>query len=141
MAPSVGVQFERDCALIDTKAHCDEYGDDVLFHLREEAQVSRGRLGSIKGESGSTDKTIKAFPVEYAPDKHRLERAGLFEEAEVAVWTPALSWTQEGVAFEDIDLRRATVEVGGHVYSIGQKSRASQFADTHLYWTFGLVRK
>jgi hypothetical protein len=138
---SEAVAHERDDAKTDALDTCQERGVTATFRLRDEAQVSRDRYGSIKGDSSSQLVEVPVYPLEMQPDRNRLQRAGLFQAAQAIAWTPSKAWEDAGVAWGDIDLRRATVEVAGQAWSLTEKGRASQFADSFLYWTFGLERK
>jgi hypothetical protein len=138
----VGVYHERYCAMVDNKAIKDERGSKVLFSIREEENVSRGRYDSIIQRSQGTPADIKQFfscwPVIFNPSPQQLEAAGLDGKAEVLITTAKLDWNNLGIDYKEIDLTRYTVKVRGQTYKIRDKSLSSPFGEDYLDINFGL---
>jgi hypothetical protein len=122
---------------------CKEIGTILQFVLRIEDDVDRDDYESIKAYQDATTRTfsICAMDVLYQPNQHRLERAGLYEEAEVAIKTPTKCWLDAGVDFRDIDIKRTTVEINGETYKIREKNREQVIVGTvPMFYVFGLVK-
>ena len=138
----VGVQLERDGALVDVENIINEYGEDVVFRVRGESDVTRDEYNSIKTSAVTVDVKyeLKAFPIEYQPNQKQVEKAGLRERHYCQMWTATKSWTDRGLDFEQIDIKKTTCIIKGMRYEIKEKSYISSFGDVNLYVTFGLNR-
>lgn len=137
------VSLEGLHAQQDAQEACRQYGQRIQVRLRAEQNVQRDEYKSIKARP--TNKTASgsfyAYPIQYQPTERQLEKAGLRERTDVAVWAPLLDFTDLGFDFKDIDATRSTVIVDGEEYQIKDKARASQFAGAWLYITLGLSKK
>ena len=140
---SVGVYHERVCAQADIKRMVDERGDLVKFNYRTEDDVDRDPYGSIeKRKTPAAPLLFRAFPVEFSPSQKKLEKAGIVEECDVLIYTAMQDWRNNGIGFADIEFAtRNTVELQGESYEIKSKGLSSQFSDSFLYLTFGLVKR
>ncbi len=105
-----------------------------------ESGVTRDRYNSIEKLSQATPWDFKALPVDYSPSRYRLEAAGLLEESEVSIWIPTYYFFLKDMAFEDVDMKRTSIYLSDSMYNIREKSKASHFAGSFLYYTFGLYR-
>ena len=136
-----GVSHEAQCAIIDAKQVIEMYGHPLTIRVRTEAQVQRDRYNTVKQLNAITPIEIKAYPVDFQPNRYRLEAAGLFEEAEVLITTSMYDWIEAGFDFESIDIKRTSVYLRDSMYLIKEKGLSSQFMDSYLYVTFGLYRE
>lgn len=136
-----GVSLEQRNALLDAQAHCNEYGSLVTFRTRTEAQVTRGRYGTIKENVQSTDREVRCFPIDFQPNTKRIREAGLFEEVQLIAWSPTQSWIDLEIAFEELEVTRMTVLLSGSTYTVREKGLASMLGDRYLYITWGLWRE
>jgi hypothetical protein len=127
-------------ALCDVYSEVSLWGHDVQLRVRTEADVTRDRYNSVKTQETVTPIDLKAMPIDFQPNRYRLEKAGLFEEAEVSIWIPSYAFLLQSLPFEDIDLRRCSFYITGSLYNIKEKSRVGQFQNSWLYYTFGLAR-
>ena len=143
-----GVLLEYDHALYDAQAWAREYGIAVVIHVRGEPNVSRDDYNSIAGRpSDSVTLTLNAASVEYQPTRYKLEKAGLREECDATVWVAMQDLTDNGLAFDDLEVKRMTVDLqaipgesNGNRYEIREKSRAGAFGPGFVYVTLGLRR-
>lgn len=137
------VNLEGLHAQLDAQEYCRQYGQLVTVKLRNEPDVKRDEYNSIK--SRPTNKTATgtfgAYPVQYQPTERQLEKAGLRERCDVAIYLPVLDFKDLGYDFVDIDATRSTVIVDGEEFQIKDKARSSQFGGLWLYITLGLSRK
>lgn len=140
---SCGVNLEGRHAQIDAQALCREYGQRVQVRVRDESNVDRGAYNSIKSRptNNTASGVFGAYPVQYQPNERQLEKAGLRERCDVAVYIPVLDFEDLGYGFADIDATRSTVILDNEEYQIKDKARASQFGGVWLYFTLGLSRK
>jgi len=135
-------------ALRDVQDVAAAYGTPVSVKLRLESGVRRDSLGTIVSRDLLPIAPMMAYPVERSPDRRKLERAGLREEVEVAIWTPAKSWVDAGLfdmdeigdTFEAIDVTRATVVLDGTEWKVTEKGIPSRIGRFPLYVTLGLKR-
>jgi hypothetical protein len=130
-------------ALCQIQEVCKSWGALIEITVRDESQVSRDDYESIKQyyDAISSTFTICAFPIDYQPDRHRLDRAGLFQESEVLITTPTKCWLDNGLSFLDIDIKRTTVQLGDESYKVREKGRQQVINLTPLYYTFGLYKE
>ena len=136
--------FEASCAQLDVQAALREYGATITAHIRTEADVVRDNYNSIKSrptDQTPTDATFCAFPIQYQPNEKQLEKAGLREKVDVAVYTAAQDWIDAGWDFNKLDIKRTTVIVDGEEFEIRDKARVSQFQNVWLYFTLGLSKR
>ena len=72
---AIGVDLERDTALLDTKWMIDERGEKINIYERGESNVTRGKYNSIKvKETDTVELTINALP-QLNPTEKQLEKA------------------------------------------------------------------
>jgi hypothetical protein len=141
MISSRGPNLEQKYALTDAEELIKEYGKKLTFKLRTETQVERDRYNSIRRSVGTDSVDVYVYPLEMQPNTKQLERAGFIEQHEALAWTPAKTWIDKKIDFEDIDIARMTVVVDGITYEVAEKGRSSQFLGQYLYYTFGLRRR
>lgn len=141
----IGVELERDHALLDTQAICQERGIDIIIRLRTEDEVVRDKYGSIKKRDTAYDEiSCRAYPCNFNATDEQKRDAGLREETQTVIYTAMQDWIDNGYDLKrlnDIDLLRATVIVNEVTYEIKDKNLVSQFFDTFLYVTLGLNRR
>lgn len=127
-------------ALCDVYAEVAQWGHTVSARIRTESDITRDRYNSIKTQAAVTVIEMRAMPIDFQPNRYRLEKAGLVEEVEVSVWIPSYYFLLESMEFEAIDIRRTSFYITGSMYNVKEKSRVGQFQDQWLYFTFGLAR-
>jgi hypothetical protein len=145
---SGAVSFEYQAGLIDTQAMAAEYGQACTIHIRNEGQVARDDYGSIIGRpADSVVMNLNAAMMDYQPTRRQLEKAGLREECDMTIWIAMQDFTDAGLAFDDLELKRMTVDIApipgetnGNRYEVQEKSRAGSYANGYLYITLGLKR-
>ena len=137
----LGVAAEKACALADAEAVIDEYGDDIIIRVRDESQVTRDRYNWIKRKTGQTEICIRAFPIDFNPTEHAIERAGLrFQEFSAVCWTAINAWRRFGLEFDEIEISpRTTVQVGRRLYELRDVASTGQLMDTDIYLALGLA--
>lgn len=124
-----------------------QFGTSIILKLFGESDIVRGSLGTIQRRP-TTGVTIKAYPVERQPDARKLEKAGIREEVDVVIWTPAQSWIEAGIveddrlgeSFASIDMTRSTVILDGQEWKIADKGFATRIGDKPIHITLGLKR-
>jgi hypothetical protein len=136
-----GVDLEQLHALLDTKEIIDQRGDSINVKVRGEDNVIRDRYNTIKKLSDVTSLAFNAYPIDFNPNKYRIEKAGLFEESELLLYTATADWFNAGYTFDTINIKRTTIYVRDQMYVIKEKGLASQFGDVWLYITFGLYKE
>lgn len=122
---------------------CIEIGTVVKFILRNETDISRDDYNTITDYKKALTKEyeICAMNITYNPDNQELTRAGLYETSEVTISTPTKCWIDNGLVYNDIDIKKTTVVLGGEVYKIQEKGREQIITGTTpLFYTFGLVK-
>jgi hypothetical protein len=141
MTINVAAQLERDGALLDVQLEVDIYGDELKLRVRDENKVDRDTYNSIKQRDvPTTEILVKAYPITFNPNQHQIEKAGLRESVDVMAYVPMKNFTDNSLAFEDIDMIRSSVILRGIKYWIKDKTYTSQFLDTYLYILLGLRR-
>jgi hypothetical protein len=136
-----GISEEKRDALIDTQMICQERGRLVKISNRIESDIVRDNYNSIKRRKVITGLTCYAYPVEFSPTEHQLEKAGVKENVDVLVYTSMQDWIDAGLTYEGLEVIRMTVDIDGCRYAIKAKNQYSQFADTYLYITLGCVKE
>jgi hypothetical protein len=136
----VGVQLEREHAMIDAKNLIDEYGGDIEIVLAAESEVARDKYNSIQKRDAVKSFKLKAHPIVDNPTTQILEKAGLREACEVMIGTAALDWRLQGIVLQEIEITRLTVYLDGEKYRIKDFTRQSRFADSYLYVNLGLAK-
>jgi hypothetical protein len=142
------VQAEYVNALIDTQALEAEQGQPVQINYRLEGQVTRDSYGSIIARAaGSIVMVQNAATITYQPVRRELEKAGLREECEILVYVAMQDFIDQGLTFDDLEIKRMTIDVGaipfennGNRYEVKEKAKAVSFGNGYLYITFGLKR-
>lgn len=142
---TVGLEHERDQALIDARDIIRERGQVVKIRLHVEGKIERDEFNTIIKRDVVQTPGIDfySFPVIFNPTDKQLEEAGIREKTEVLIKTSMLDWTDAGYTLDtlkDIDSVRATVIIGGAKYEIRDKALDSQYGDTYLYIHLGLNR-
>ena len=127
--------------MCDAKQVMEEYGMPIRVRVRDESEVVRDRYQTIKRFDSITPYDFKAYPVDFSPNRYRLQAAGLFEEVEVLIYTSMWDWLNIGFTFSQVDIERTSVYMMDNMYNIREKGLASQFAESYLYVTLGLWRK
>ena len=142
------VQAEYVNALIDTQMVEAEQGQPIQINYRLEGQVTRDSYGSIVGRAaGLVVMAQNAASITYQPVRRELEKAGLREECEVIVYVAMKDFVDQGLTFDDLEIKRMTIEIGaipfesnGNRYEVKEKAKAVSFGNGYLYVTFGLKR-
>lgn len=141
MSPLVGPSCERDDALRDAQAVCQEYGMPVTLRVRGETGVRRDLYGSIKNRTEDSDGlTIGSMPFIFNPNRRDLERAGLREASDAVAYLATKDLTDNGLNFDTLDAERTTVSVSGVQHRIVEKGQHSHFLDAALYVVLSLKR-
>jgi hypothetical protein len=135
-----GVKLDQRDALADVQQVCTEMGRLVKISLRDEQDITRDAYNSIKRRTNVTGLSCYAYPVEFSPTEHQMEKAGIKENVDVQIYTAQQDWIDAGLRYEDIEVIRSTVELEGCRYQVKAKNQTSQFSDTYLYITLGLVK-
>jgi hypothetical protein len=135
-----GVSEEKRDALIDTQMICQERGRLVKISLRDEQDITRDAYNSIKRRTNVAGLSCYAYPIEPSPTEHQMEKAGVKENVDSIIYTAMQDWIDAGLNYEDIEVIRSTVELEGCRYQVKAKNQTSQFSDTYLYITLGLVK-
>jgi hypothetical protein len=140
----VSVSLELATARLDVQRTAHEYGEPVTVRFRGEGDVVRDTLGSVKSrKAGNPSFTVYAYPRISNPDDRQLSKAGIREQAEGLIWTPAADWDDAGYPFAKIDTERVTFVIDGEQYRIsGTPSRnlSGLFGGGYLYYNFGIKR-
>lgn len=142
---TIGIQHEKELALIDARDYCWERGKQIKLRLHEEQTITRDRFGSIKKRdlAASPELTFYAYPITFNPTDKQMEESGIREKTQVIAYTAMLDWTDAGytlTTLKDLDSIRMTVIIESAKYEIRDKALNSQFSDTYLYVVLGLNR-
>jgi len=141
MTINVAAQLERDGALLDVQLEVDIYGEELKLRVRDETKIDRDSYNSIKQRDlPGTEILVKAYPINFNPNQHQIEKAGLKEMVDVMAYIPMKNFSDNSIFFEDIDLIRSSVILRDIKYWIKDKTYTSQFLDTFLYILLGLRR-
>lgn len=127
---------------------CNQYGTPLDIKVRGESAIRRDSLGAIISRDISPRMTMYAHPVERSPDRRKLDKAGLREEVDVAIYTPLQAWVNAGIidldrlgdTFEAIDMTRWTVIMDGIEWKLSDKGLSVRVGALPLYVTLGLRR-
>jgi hypothetical protein len=137
----VDLVWDRISGQTDIYNLIDERGDIIKVLFRDESDVSRDSYNSILKRNQNKVIFMKAYPITFQPNSHQLEKAGLRQTCDVLVYTPYLSWNNEGINFEDIEYEgRTRVVLRGNEYEIKEKGVESQLGDSFGYITLGLFK-
>ena len=147
-----GVAAEFLQALQDAQAITAEYGNPVVFNVRQEGQVGRDSYNSIKSRATPVAPwpfSVNAASITYTPSRKQVEKIGLRELHDVTIKCAVQDFMDIGIAFDDIETIRTTVEISpinpgessGATYEIKEKSRTGAYANGYLYYAFGLARR
>jgi len=143
----VSVQSEKAASLLQVqrtaRLRCQT---PLVVFLRGESGVVRDQYKSITQFVQAGGKLIYAWPIIYDPNERELIQAGVFEQCDVVAWTPTKEWTDQGIAFRQIDPVRATVLIQNSddvtlEYKIRSRGRTSRFGDTDLQIVLALVKR
>ena len=142
---TVGLEHEKDQALIDARDIIRERGQIIKIRLHVEGKIERDEFNTIikKDTTQTPGIDFYSFPVIYNPTDKQLEEAGIREKTQVLVKTAVQDWIDNDFTVDtlkDIDSIRATVIIGGAKYEIRDKNLDSQYQDTFLYIHLGLNR-
>ena len=142
------VLLEYNNALRDTQNTAREYGNPIVVWVRGEADVNRDEYGGIKSRDLGQQITMSTSTIDYEPSKYKLEKAGLRSACDVMIVTAMKDWIDEGLAFDDLEIKRMTVrisaapgEANGTLYDVREKSRVNKFANGYLGISMGLSRR
>lgn len=135
------VSAEAACAKLDVSREIKLYGFPFEFLVRDESTVKRDIYKSVRYRDSAPVFDFKAFPVNYNPSQRQLEKAGLRQQAEVTIHTAVLDWENYGLGFDDIDIERSTINLGGQMYEVKEKALVGQVGPVLVYISFGLVRR
>lgn len=135
-----GIAHDCRLALRDVSETCRAVGAELEFRVREESDITRDRYNTISRRQ--SERALRLYGLlETNPSQNQREAAGLFEESEVTVWTASEDWRFSGLDFQDIDIKRTSVVVGGAAFEVAEKGRRGQCQDRFLWYTFGLRRR
>ena len=106
-------------------------------HIGEDPVLHTGRF-SLEGSAlGNVRRQVR-----------KLEKAGLRSACDVMIVTAMKDWIDEGLAFDDLEIKRMTVrisaapgEANGTLYDVREKSRVNKFANGYLGISMGLSRR
>lgn len=135
---NTGVTLEENNILDDVKFLVREYGKSFTIYDESESTVTRSRYGAIKKTSKGAGLTLYADPLEFDPDKDRLELAGIYEEVNVIAWISMKEWLDLGYSYSDFDNIRFRAEIDGNEYEIKDKNRVNKYGSVYTYITLGL---
>ncbi len=149
---NVGINFEIQLALLDTKKVILQYGTLVEFHgmrtlptiggepeIGENSEILRDKYGSII-DRNKTPVVLHAYPIDYSPSSKQLIGLGMTEQIDATIYLSTLQITEKGYIFEDFDTIKTTVIINDVEYKIKDRRKTSQFASTYLYVVLGLKR-
>jgi hypothetical protein len=136
----MGIHLDQRDALADVQQVCQEMGQLVKISLRDEQDITRDSYNSIKKRANVTGLFCYAYPIEFSPTEHQMEKAGIKESVDVLLYTAQQDWIDAGLTYEGIEVIRTTVEIAGCRYQVKAKNQFSQFSDTYLYITLGAVK-
>lgn len=143
------VSLEYLHALQDSQAWAWEYGHPITVHVRGESNVTRDSYSSIeKRQSDTKTLSINAAEVTYQPSKYKVEKVGLRDVCDVMITISMQDLTDNGLAFDDLEVKRMNVEVSaipgesnGNTFDVREKARTGQFGNGFLYVSLGLSRR
>ena len=146
-----GVTLEFYEALRDVQATVREYGNPIIFRLRQEGNITRDEYQSIASRPSDLSPGplyMNAIGMNYNPTERQLEKVGLREKGDLILKTSMMDWMDAAVSFDEIDITRCTVDVlafpgdlAGATYEVKDKSRTNGFALGFLYIAFSLSRR
>jgi hypothetical protein len=120
----------------------DEIGMPIVYYSRGESSVQRDKYDSLKRRTVVDGINMYAYPVTYNPIDKDLKKAGLREKVDVLIYTAMRDWNNNNINPEvDINAARASFKIRERTFTIKEYGLISQFQDTFLYATFGLVRR
>jgi len=134
------VNLEVKYAKIEARNVINERGQLINIFLKKESDIVRDEYGSII-QSGPASFDMYAFPVTYNPSRREIEKAGLFEESTLLIYTAKLTWEDYSIDFKDIDAIVSHIEISGEKFLINEKGRAGNHANDFYYITFNLSKE
>ena len=141
MTNSLGIQLESELCSKDVQQTVNDYGQLIDVYLRHESTVTRDRYGSIKTFSAVPDFSIAAFPINVNPTSDQMEKAGLREKTDLILWTAQQDWTNNNIAFRDLDHERATFNYDGQMFILQTKNQTQKIGNVYMYFVLGLNKK
>lgn len=144
MTIPIRITHEQWGALVDVQNTVNEYGDDVTVDFRGETDITRDKYNSIVQNVGVATPPryeLKAWPVEYQPNRKQVEKAGLREDCQVTVWLATKDLLDRNISFDGIETEKMSVFLDGNEYGVNEKGKAMIFANIHLYITLGLFKR
>ncbi len=134
------VDLEICYAKEEAKYVIDERGQAIKIFLNSNSSIFKDSYGSvIKKDNTSID--MYAYPVTDNPNRKEIEKANLFEDTELLLYTAKLDWELNNINFIDINFIVSYIELRGEHYLIKEKGRAGQHANDYIYITFSLTKK
>jgi hypothetical protein len=134
------VNLEVKYAKIEARNVINERGQLITIYIKKESDIVRDEYGSII-KSGTASFDMYAFPVVYNPSRREIEKAGLFEESTLLIYTAKLDWEDRSIDFKDINAIISYIEISGEKFLIKEKGRAGNHANDYLYITFNLSKE
>lgn len=128
-------------ALKDVQDIVNNNGMFVQLKFRDENDIVRDKLNSIKARDRSTTLYLKAHPVQFAPTVDQIERAGFLDQQDVIAWFSRKDFLDNGYDFSDLDELRDTIIVMEDTYIITEKHQRFQVGNDYLYYAIGLRKK
>jgi len=117
-----------------------ENGASIEINLREEPDIARDKYQSINRRDEGKKFSAHANPLNYSPSFYDLQRAGLKENSRVIAVVPHQDFINNDAGFNDIEIKRSTVQTATGRYEIVDKSLTGQYGDTYLYINLGLSK-
>jgi len=128
-------------ALKDIQNIVNDNGMFIQLKFRDESNIVRDKLNSIKARSRETTLNLKANPVQFDPTVDQIELAGFLEQHDLIAWFSRKDFLDNGYDFNDIDETRDTAIVMDETYIITGKNKRIQMGNDYLYYVIGLSKK
>lgn len=128
-------------SLKEVQTIVNENGMFIQLKFRDESNITRDKLNSIKSRSRSTTLNLKAHPVQFDPTVDQIEKAGFIEQHDLIAWFSRKDFIDNGYDFNDIDEIRDTLIVMDETYIITEKNKRNQMGNDYLYYVIGLRKK
>lgn len=135
------IDFNYQCALVDVQCQINEVGLEVRIEDNQESTLARDKYRSIARNVSPTIITVYAYPADFNPNEKSIDRAGLKESVDIILWTPFKTWTDNNIAFLDIDLIRWEAIISDESYVIRDKALNGQLGSGYLYVVLGAVKE
>ena len=130
---SIGTDLEVTHMLMDAKSCVDTLGTQVTYLPRKEANITRDGYNSIVEGLAPTTYTFNAHPFTTSPAVEKLEKLGIFVDADILFYLAHLDLKNNALTYKSIDMTRSGFKIFGEKYEIVHKGKGCEYKNDFAY--------